>query len=1227
MATSFAGLTIEFSGETKGLATALNEIDRSTRKTQTNLNALNRALKFNPGNATLLTQKMHGLASKISETKKRLDVLKTAEQQLGKDKMSTEQWDRLQREIIETEGKLKTLQGQFSRTFRENNAVARAGARIQKLGSDITKSTEGVRNFGDTYSKTVTAGMGAAGAASIKAATDIDTSLTNVRKTVNGTEKQYDQLKKAALDYSKTNAVSATTLMDTEALGAQLGYTLKTMKNGKSEIQEFGEVVSGLDIATNMDAETAGSQLAQFFNIMKLNKSETSNFGSAIVGLGNNFATTESDISNMAMRIAGAGKQIGMSGGDVLGMATALSSLGISAEAGGSAISTILSNLDKSVATNSKSVVTWGSLWARATGNQKMQATDAAEAFKKAWKINSTEAFTNVIAGMEDFKKHGGNLNVLLNALDISELRQTDAMKRLSSNSDLLKRAVASGNDEWQKNTALTNEVGNRNNSLAAKFEILKNRVIAVADEIGEPLADALLDAVDAAEPLFHAIEDGAKSFASMDKEQQQVILRAAAAVAAFGPMLSIVGRVGGAVEGMGKVVEGAGKAFGSLRGVFSGVTTASFGLKAGLAGVAAAVVIGVVAQQVQKWTEYQQKLEDVRKVTEDMPDVEAKAAQSAQAFSGAVDDSAEAQDKAAERISGNLDSLQGKLDSFYSRGASDVDSWSKSWDSIFDKKSKLDYYTGLIEQLSKLGKESGLTKGQMAQLKEAVSEYNSITGDSLKVTDAAKGKLSESTTEINKNKDAWYQQAAAQQYAQQLSEQMKQTQSADENAATAKKNLDDAKKAYDELLKSRGLNKESARAYAASSASAGDDEWNKVVNNLNEAKKQFAETKKAASDAHKEQDELAKSASVSSQKVLASVKANSGLYSKLKEQSLSTADFSDFLSSAGAKGIKKAAEGTQTAWISAFKSISAASKSTKVPVASITKSFKDAGYSAKEMGKVDSHAFETIYKSAHGNLGGVTKTLKTLKKNGKATVTLKTAGGKKVKYEIKQAKDGTVSLNKVTGTTKQRSDNSDAQRKAAQTKSSTRSLNGVTGTTKQNANNSNALAKTRQTRSDTQSLNGNVATVFINAAGNALSTVRSIWDGIQNFAGQTFNFFTHSEKKATGAYVHGQTIPRHAEGYYLATSATVTNQGLVGEAGAEFVANHGNSSWVIPTQNSRYFAPLSNRIVSDVVTAIGGHTQSNVYQIKLEYRAGDDANKMARELADAIRMQRRLNG
>lgn len=115
MAGNIKGITIEFDAKTTKLNDALKDIDKQTKDIDGELKQVNKDLKFNPTSVELWRQKQTLLNEKVNETAKRLDVLKQAQKNMdasGVDKNSAE-YRKLQREIIETESKLKTFKGQL----------------------------------------------------------------------------------------------------------------------------------------------------------------------------------------------------------------------------------------------------------------------------------------------------------------------------------------------------------------------------------------------------------------------------------------------------------------------------------------------------------------------------------------------------------------------------------------------------------------------------------------------------------------------------------------------------------------------------------------------------------------------------------------------------------------------------------------------------------------------------------------------------------------------------------------------------------------------------------------------------------------------------------------------------------------------------------------------------------------------------------------------------------
>ena len=678
---------------------------------------------------------------------------------------------------------------------------------MQNIGSSLT-------GYGTAMSKAVTIPILAAGAASGAAAVKIDTALTGVRKTVDGTEEQYEALKDAAIEFSKTNAVDPAQILDIQALGAQLGYTI-------DELDMFGEVVSGLDIATNMNAGEAATELAQFANIMGMAHGETKNYGSTIVALGNNFATTEADISHMAMRIAGAGKQIGMSEADVLGLATALSSMGIEAEAGGTAISTIMSNIDKAVATNSDSLATWASA-----------ARMSVDEFASAWKNDPVQALSAVLSGMDAATQEGGNMSVMLEELGINAIRQTDTLKRLANNVDMLPRAVSTANSAWQENIALDKEVENRNASIAAQLQILWNKVQAVATEIGEPLVNALIDVIDAAEPFIEMLASGAKVFGDLDEEGQRAIIMAVAAAAALGPLTTGVGKL---LTATGKsaerwrdfsnnlktiktnlaqsstAVSQSATAFGKYFAVQRNGTTEVYKVNKStgeyvqtnskLAKAIATTTVGIKAQDAAmkassavmnaakgaatalgnalKTIAPLAAIAALTKVAEVIGRIHDEAAKTDKANQGlrkSIDSYNEAYSKtsksfedarnSAERYRYSLNEIKDASAQARDSQAELADSLTNLWSETGTNNAMVDEYLSTIKELSggydELGNKQTLSADDQAKLQAAVEGLNKIMGTSYSVVDAQTGKLNENRDAIERSARAWQDRALA---------------------------------------------------------------------------------------------------------------------------------------------------------------------------------------------------------------------------------------------------------------------------------------------------------------------------------------------------------------------------------------------------------------------------------------------------------------------------------
>lgn len=174
MAGNVKGITIEFNGDTTKLDRALRDIKNSTKDIDKELKNVDKALKFNPTSVELWKQKQELLKEKIEQTKTNLEQLKDAQAQLdaqGVDKNS-EEYRKLQREIIETESKLKHFEGELKSIGNVN--LRALGEQFKEVGGKIENAGQKMQAV-SAAAAAVTAAIGATAVKSGQWADDINT--------------------------------------------------------------------------------------------------------------------------------------------------------------------------------------------------------------------------------------------------------------------------------------------------------------------------------------------------------------------------------------------------------------------------------------------------------------------------------------------------------------------------------------------------------------------------------------------------------------------------------------------------------------------------------------------------------------------------------------------------------------------------------------------------------------------------------------------------------------------------------------------------------------------------------------------------------------------------------------------------------------------------------------------------------------------------------------------
>lgn len=145
MADSLKGITVEIGGDTLKLQDALKDANSSSKNLQGELKQVERLLKFDPGNVDLLAQREEILNQQITQTQNKLQTLRSVysqvQGQFERGELGADQWRRFQREVIQTEQRLQSFQGDI----RETEQVAeRSGGNIKDaLGGALAGAVAG----------------------------------------------------------------------------------------------------------------------------------------------------------------------------------------------------------------------------------------------------------------------------------------------------------------------------------------------------------------------------------------------------------------------------------------------------------------------------------------------------------------------------------------------------------------------------------------------------------------------------------------------------------------------------------------------------------------------------------------------------------------------------------------------------------------------------------------------------------------------------------------------------------------------------------------------------------------------------------------------------------------------------------------------------------------------------------------------------------------------------
>ena len=321
------GITVEIGGDTTKLQTALKGVNTEIRNTQSQLKDVEKLLKLDP-------QKHRLLAQAVSETREKLETLKTAQQQadeaLRNGTISQDQYDALQREIIETEQRLRSLEEQANQSATALQKIGATGEKLQTVGNKISSVGQKLLP--------VTGVVTGLGTAAVKTAADFDSAMSKVAAVSGATGSNFDSLRDKAREMGAKTKFSATEAADAMNYMAMAGWKTEDMLSGIEGVMYLA-AASGEDLATTSDIVT--DALTAF----GLTAADSGHFADVLAAASSNANTNVSMMGETFKYCAPVAGALGFSVEDTAEAIGLMGNAGIKASQAGTSMRSIMTNL------------------------------------------------------------------------------------------------------------------------------------------------------------------------------------------------------------------------------------------------------------------------------------------------------------------------------------------------------------------------------------------------------------------------------------------------------------------------------------------------------------------------------------------------------------------------------------------------------------------------------------------------------------------------------------------------------------------------------------------------------------------------------------------------------------------------------------------------------------------------------------------------------------------
>ena len=519
------GITIEIDGNTQSLQKSLAEVNGKLRDTQTALKDVDSLLKMDPGNVELIAQKQNYLKDAIEATKEKLEQEKLALQQMKDNNATgevTEEQKALEREIIETEKSLESLEGEMKNFGAVGKQQAESVAQsMAQVGEKVQAAGQKVSAVGDALTASVSAPIAAAGVGALKASLSYEDALAKLSTIADTSQVPMEELSNQILELSKVSGISAETL-------ANNVYDAISAGQQTADAVNFVSKATALARAGFTSTDSALDILTTSLNAYGLAAEDVTRVSDVLINTQNLGKTTVDQLASSMGKVIPTAKANGVEIEDLAGVYAVMTANGIATAETTTYFNSMLNELGKSGSTAANA-------FAAGTAHIKEGGLTMKEAMEMGWEL------TDVLSVLDEQAAESGT--TISNMFGSAEAGKAAAV--LWDNGAKLNNAV----EAMGQSAGATETAYGKLNTTSFEIEKTINELKVTLLEIGDVLKAEMMPVF---EKVVKKIKELTGYISGMSVEEKEQMIKIAGIVAAIGPLLSVGGRL---ISGIGTVM------------------------------------------------------------------------------------------------------------------------------------------------------------------------------------------------------------------------------------------------------------------------------------------------------------------------------------------------------------------------------------------------------------------------------------------------------------------------------------------------------------------------------------------------------------------------------------------------------------------------------------------------------------------------------------------------